>query len=140
MSRLLLILALTLAPLCAAAQALEERIVQALALQGFTVTEMDRTWLGRLWVVAQSDTLYRELIFDPATGEILQDYVTRLSTHQSQIAERDDPRRRTQTGGIAALSEPGADATVAGDWSDVVTEPEIGVTVDLPDPVVSDGN
>jgi hypothetical protein len=132
---ILLVLALVLQPIQAPAQALESRVAQALADQGFVVIRMERTWLGRLRVVAESATYYRELVFDPATGEILNDYVTTLDSRGETmtVMERSGVRDRdpsaTETDAVAATTEV---------WVDVVTEPDVGVVVDLPDVTVSE--
>jgi hypothetical protein len=129
MRRLILALIIALSPTWSSAQALEEQIVAALQAQGFAVEAMNRTWLGRLRVVAQSDTYYRELVFDPATGAVLQDYVTTLSARESSLAEQ------------AAASEDrydddgngnGAAARAAENWSDVVQEPALDAAVMVP--------
>lgn len=74
LKRLTICLALSGAPLTAAAQSVEEQIITQLRAQGFAVVERDATWLGRVRLVAVSDDLERELVFNPQTGEILRDY------------------------------------------------------------------
>lgn len=71
--RLVLIL-FFLWPSSAAAQSVQETIVAQLSAQGFKEITAERTWLGRIQLRAYSDTLYRELVFNPTTGEILRDY------------------------------------------------------------------
>ena len=115
MRRLLLGLLLIVLPTLGGAQALEQRISDELATQGFAVTAMYRTWLGRLRVIAESDSQYRELVFDPATGELLQDYVELLANRERRLTADDDDRRdRNQ-------------------WADVVAEPEMGVSIFVPE-------
>ena len=53
---------------------IEDSIVRQLRDQGFAQIEVRRTLLGRSRIVAQSGTLYREIIVNPATGEILRDF------------------------------------------------------------------
>ncbi|WP_296423485.1 hypothetical protein [Yoonia sp.] len=74
LKRLIICLVLIGAPLAAAAQSVQDAIVSQLRTQGFSEITMNRTWLGRVRVVALSDTLRRELVFNPQTGEILRDY------------------------------------------------------------------
>ena len=70
-----LLTALLLAfPGLAAAQSVQDQIVSQLTAQGFTRIEVSRTLLGRVKIEALSPTLERELVFNPATGEILRDY------------------------------------------------------------------
>ena len=68
----------------ATAQSVQDQIVSQLRSQGFEQIELSRTFLGRIRVVAVSDTLERELVFNPTTGEILRDY----------WEERDGPNAR----------------------------------------------
>ena len=52
----------------------EDSIVRQLRAQGFGDIAVNRTLLGRSRIVAQSSTLYREIVVNPATGEILRDF------------------------------------------------------------------
>lgn len=124
MRRLALVLFLAAAPAAAQSPSLESRIATALAAQGFDVSVMERTWLGRLRVVAQSDSHRRELVFDPATGEILDDYLVTLSALAMRTAamEGSDDRNDGDT-----------------DWSSVVRESQAGVAVEIPEPVAPGG-
>lgn len=72
-----------LAALPATAQSVQEQIVSQLAGQGFTKIELSRTFLGRVRVLASSDKLVRELVFNPATGEILRDYWEEIDSDET---------------------------------------------------------
>ncbi len=75
MKRVLLSLVLVLAAtLPALADAIADQVVANLRAQGYTVREMSRTWLGRMWILADNGTVQREVVFNPGTGEILRDY------------------------------------------------------------------
>lgn len=50
-----------------------DQIVSQLRDQGFSQIEVERTWLGRTRILAQRGDANREIIFNPATGEILRD-------------------------------------------------------------------
>lgn len=65
---------LALTPLAASAQSFQDHILTQLADQGFHDFEVSKTLLGRIRVISQSETLHRELVFNPVTGEILRDY------------------------------------------------------------------
>ena len=65
---------LALAPQFASAETVQESIVRQLREQGFSELTLNRTWLGRVRVVAVRDNLRRELVFNPQTGEILRDF------------------------------------------------------------------
>lgn len=61
-------------PMTAAAQSFEDQILAQLTEQGFEDFEVSRTFLGRIRVISTNETLTRELVFNPNTGEILRDY------------------------------------------------------------------
>ena len=71
---LILGLLLSLSPVAGAAQSVQESIVAQLQAQGFNQIRVERTWLGRVRIVALSPTLERELVFNPQSGEILRDF------------------------------------------------------------------
>ena len=52
----------------------EEEILASLEAQGYHLVVRDRTWLGRIWMIVESDEVRREIVFNPGTGEILRDY------------------------------------------------------------------
>lgn len=66
-------LALMNAPIAHAADT-QDRIVEALQDQGFSVKKVKRTWLGRVRIEASGGGLAREVVFNPSTGEILRDF------------------------------------------------------------------
>lgn len=82
----------------APAQAQEDtilpQIVRQLEEQGFTVERVRRTWLGRVQVVARSARHRREIVYAPATGEVLRDYWRKLDDGGG----RDDRRSRDSSG------------------------------------------
>lgn len=48
--------------------------IQQLQLDGYEEITISRTWLGRTRIVAEKDDIYREIIINTATGEVLRDY------------------------------------------------------------------
>ena len=72
--RLILAAVLSLLALPLQAGPAEDSIIRQLRDQGFAGIEVNRTLLGRLRITAQSRKLEREIILNPATGEILRDY------------------------------------------------------------------
>jgi len=101
----LALIALLIAAAPLRADTIEDRVTAALTMQGFVVVSMERTWLGRLRVVAEDDAMRRELVFNPVTGEILRDLVVMLSAVEAQQQQRD---RRDRTPNVAAtvLDDP----------------------------------
>lgn len=49
------------------------RIVRQLKRQGYANVQVARTWLGRVRIVAYRKGAMREIVLNPATGEILRD-------------------------------------------------------------------
>ena len=59
----------------AAAQSPADAVVQQLREQGYVEFAVSRTLLGRIRIIAVApDGEQREIVFNPATGEILRDY------------------------------------------------------------------
>ena len=50
-----------------------DQIVQALRREGYTRIEISRTWLGRTRILASGGPGQREIVVQPATGEVLRD-------------------------------------------------------------------
>jgi hypothetical protein len=111
-------------PAAAQDDAATRSVVRQLREQGFDVTEVRRTLLGRVRVVARRDDLVRELVFDPRNGAILRDYTSAAGgepsigpsprddrTSDSDASSRDDD---DDDGGPSGTSENGA----AGDDDD----------------------
>ena len=127
MRRLVTILLLVL---CAAAPVraatIEERIAAELQAQGYEILETNRTWLGRLRIVAENDDIRREIVFNPGTGEILRDYsvvLTLLEQRDRGLARGSKPARAPHdpvTSGPAAVAG-GAAVAVAGSADPVQT-------------------
>lgn len=66
--------ALSLAALPALAAPSVDQIVAQLEAQGYDDIDVERTWLGRIRIEAESKTREREIIINPRTGEILRDF------------------------------------------------------------------
>ncbi|MCC1480308.1 hypothetical protein [Roseibaca sp. Y0-43] len=56
-----------------------EMVSQALEGQGYTVESVTRTLLGRVRVVASMGGIWREIVLDASTGQILRDYAVEFS-------------------------------------------------------------
>ena len=78
---------------CGTAQADTLRITPdmvqtALVAQGYTVQSVTRTLLGRARIVAQMGGIWREVVLDLSSGQILRDYAV-------EFAPNDQPDRRS---------------------------------------------
>ena len=67
-----------------------DRVIAALEEQGYQVTRVRKTWLGRVQIRARAGDLRREIVLNPNTGEVLRDYVETIG--------RDDDDRRAGSG------------------------------------------
>ncbi len=75
-----------------------QAIVERLQTEGYTVTDIRRSWLGRIVVVAQTDQALREVVVNRTSGEILRD---RLFAR-----ETDDNTETTQNSGSQSDTSP----------------------------------
>jgi hypothetical protein len=124
MMRSILILLATLAmALPALAQSITDQLVAQLRGQGYDVLEMHDTWLGRVRVIAETDTIRREIVFNPGTGEILRDYAVDLVALAARTAE-DARIRAADNDPVAAGVATDADMPMADDAADSFVLPE----------------
>ncbi len=105
----LICLALLGAPSAVVAQSIESQMISQLTDQGFDDLEITRTLLGRVRIIGYSDTYRRELVFNPATGEILRDYLVAISG-----TSRAAPRLFDPSDGSGGNSGTGGGGTGSG--------------------------
>lgn len=70
-----------------------DMVSSALQEQGYTVQSVTRTLLGRARIVAQQGAIWREVVLDLSSGQILRDYAvefspTDLPDRQSEVMPR----------------------------------------------------
>ncbi|MFN7003729.1 MAG: hypothetical protein ACK4NW_09900 [Roseinatronobacter sp.] len=56
-----------------------EMVSAALEAQGYTIASSTRTMLGRVRFVASKGLIWREVVLDLSTGQILRDYAVEFS-------------------------------------------------------------
>jgi len=61
----------------ALAQTPLDQTVATLTAQGYEIAVTQRTWLGRMRIVAVNGTTQREIVIDRTTGEVLRDITTK---------------------------------------------------------------
>lgn len=66
-----------------------ERVMAQLSQQGFEVTEMETTWLGRIKIEATNGSTKREIVFNRSSGEILRDIWRDLDDEDENDDESD---------------------------------------------------
>ena len=107
MQKLLLAIALILgSALPGLADAITDRVVANLEKQGFTVVRIDRTWLGRMWILAERRDVRREIVFNPVTGEILRDYAVNIALNERSDSDRSDTQSAGRPPSFEADPEP----------------------------------
>jgi len=62
-------------PARAETDAVVDAAIGFLHAQGYRVTEVERTWLGRVRIEAVRGKHERELVLNPRTGEVLRDFI-----------------------------------------------------------------
>ncbi len=120
MRKLILIVGLLFAvPAVAQSKSVQEQIIEQLAQQGFSEIEVARTFLGRIRIQAYSDTLVRELVFNPVTGEILRDYWQDRDAEKATAPRVIDPnRRRNSSGNRSNADTRNSDSNASDDRND----------------------
>lgn len=101
-----------------------EMITRHLAQQGYDGIEVSRTFLGRYRIEAEKNGKEREIILNPATGEILRDYWEDGGGHQvlgGGLHEAGDPgegQPEGEAGGHDGDDDDGHDDDHDGDDGD----------------------
>jgi hypothetical protein len=96
------------ATLPASAATVEERIAAELQAQGYEIVEANRTWLGRLRFVAETDHIRREIVVNPGTGEILRDYSERAESSDTPQVGPSEPAVVTRSLSAGGNGQPDA--------------------------------
>jgi hypothetical protein len=73
----------------AAAIAPEERVIDSIEAQGYRIIYRERTWLGRIRILAVKGDVLREVVLGPGTGEVLRDMALELPGLAAALAASD---------------------------------------------------
>lgn len=97
-----------------AGETVADPVIRSLTEEGYTVTDVHRTWLGRILITAQNPRYLREIALDRRTGAILGDQ--RFMRAQSDAPQGTDPGGKGNggTGGNAGAGGNGGAAGAAG--------------------------
>jgi hypothetical protein len=98
MKRNLLALASLLAVLSLSAEAFAQSsvaddVVARLQSSGYTISNVRKSWLGRIVVTASNETLEREIVLNRTSGEVIRD-----QTFEITPETRNNPERRPNSG------------------------------------------
>lgn len=125
------------------AETMDERIAMVLEAEGYRIVTQYRTWLGRIYVVAETDDVRREMVFNPATGEVLRDYAVTKGAPLAVAGSDDDDDDDTASLAATASDDLAGIATATTRGNDrnrsdaPASEAEVGTTsVILVAPVV----
>ena len=100
--RLLVVVAIGLAAGAAPAEPVDD-IIAEIRAQGFKITRVQRTWLGRVRIIGQNASYRREVVIDPTTGEIRRD----LLIPRSAPAGSPPPEPPAPQGGLGSSRDIG---------------------------------
>ena len=114
------------------AETVDQAIVAELHQQGYTSVKVSKTWLGRIFISANLDGGYREIVINPQTGEILRDYSR--GAVQMVDDDRSDPKSTVTADEGGDPVERPEDTTIGIAGGDTSDEPQIEV---LPKEVVT---
>lgn len=81
----------------------QDMVTASLGEQGFEVTLVHWTWLGRIRIIAVSADIRREIVINPNTGEILRDYSQALVA-EAEIQNGGQDGSDTSTASVARSS------------------------------------
>jgi hypothetical protein len=119
----------------AAALTPAEQVIEALQAKGYVVIVQERTWLGRLRIVAVTKDMRREVVINPGTGEILRDFSAALWPDSNQSGSDGAPQVATGQGTSPAVTG-GSDTTLSIAAGREVQEEDSVPSVVLSDPLV----
>lgn len=97
----------------------QDLVTAALRAQGFEVTLVHWTWLGRIRIIAVNADLRREIVINPNTGEIMRDYA------QALVPADVPPRHDSDSGDNATTTQRSEAADI--DASAVTALQEMGI-------------
>ncbi|MEL6644794.1 MAG: hypothetical protein AAFQ79_12740 [Pseudomonadota bacterium] len=80
-------LATTVATVAPAQQTGPQDVIWLLRSEGYEITDVGRTWLGRIRIEATNGANDREVIISRSTGEIRYDQVYSKQTHATDTAD-----------------------------------------------------
>ena len=88
-------------------------VVASLEAEGYEITDVSKTWLGRIKIVATSKANLREVIVSRTTGEILSDVI--VDVYAKADAKGDADGSVTVDQGTSTGTDASVDATVDAD-------------------------
>ena len=90
-------------------------VVASLEAEGYEITDVSKTWLGRIKIVATSKANLREVIVSRTTGEILSDVIVDVYAKADGKGDVNADVTVTVDQGASAGTDANVDATVDAD-------------------------
>lgn len=78
------------------AQTAKDQVIRELTELGYREFSVQRTWLGRVRIVAKGQKGEREVVLNPSTGVVLRDYTDRSETFDAADPQDRQERRRAR--------------------------------------------
>ena len=101
----------------AAHASVEDKIAARLKREGYRITKRKRTWLGRVRILAVRNREQREVVLDPATGEVLRDYSDFTDETPVTTSHRGSDGRGSSAGSSGGSGSAGNEASEPGSSS-----------------------
>lgn len=140
LKRLTSLVAFLVWALPAAALTPAEQVIAALEAKGYEVIVQERTWLGRLRIVAVTGDLRRELVINPGTGEILRDFSELRWADSNETGTSGSPdvaSSAVEQPVVRSASEPTAGVVASTDKQSVPhSVPKVELTVPTVEPTI----
>ncbi|MEP1698031.1 MAG: hypothetical protein ABJJ69_15950 [Paracoccaceae bacterium] len=88
-------------------------VVARIQAEGYTVTNVRRSWLGRIVITANNKTDIREVVLNRTSGAVLRDQ-SFPNTHHSADGPESPPGNLDQPGGPGGPGNPGRQGGPSG--------------------------
>lgn len=91
-------------------------VIARIEADGYTVTDVTRSWFGRIVITAKNNTDLREVVLNRTSGEILRDQIfpNENGIGNQSRPQKDDPGRPDRPGGRDGPSGPGGPSRRGG--------------------------
>lgn len=107
----------------ASAETPQQRMETALQAEGYIIVQSERTWLGRLRIIAIKGDLRREVVINPGTGEVLRDIASIQQRHESGDDGNNAVASSGGGGGTGSAAAPGVVSTFTAAGNVAVDDP-----------------
>lgn len=121
-----------------AAIAPEDKVFRSVREQGYRIIYRERTWLGRIRILAVKGDYLREVVIGPGTGEVLRDLVVEVPGLAAALASA---KGSVTIGGVEVPAQTGNSESDGQDSPSVgtnETRPAAGVSAAPPAPQAGD--